>query len=181
MSSSTAGQPPDCTDKTVIVTVANSGLGFEVTKVFVDNGATVIMAYRSADRGTRAAAEVQQSVEHAESRMDVLRCGLASLQSIDSFASAVAAEYHPIDALCNNAGVVTIPPQETDDGFEKQLGVNHLGHFALAGRLLDRLLRSDGESRIVTHLSGAHTAGEVDFDDLLRTSPAVSTTDRVDC
>lgn len=169
MSSPTAGQLPDCTDKTVIVTGANSGLGFEATKAFVANGATVIMACRSTDRGTRAAAEVRQSVEHAASRMDVLQCDLASLQSIDSFASAVAAEYPPIDVLCNNAGVMAIPRQETDDGFEKQLGVNHLGHFALTGRLLDRLLRNDGESRIVTHSSGAHTAGEVDFDDLHRT------------
>jgi len=68
--------------------------------------------------------------------------------------------------LCNNAGVMAIPRQETQQGFEMQLGVNHFGHFALTGHLLPALAAADGESRVVTQSSGAHTAGEMDFDDL---------------
>lgn len=168
-SSWTVEHLPDCSDKTVIVTGANSGLGFEATKAFAANGATVMMACRSTDRGTQAAAEIRQSVDHPDLELDVQQCDLASLRSIDGFASTMGEEYPPIDILCNNAGVMAIPRQETEDGFEKQLGVNHLGHFALTGRLLDRLLETDGESRIVTHSSGAHTAGQIDFEDLHRT------------
>jgi len=164
-----AEQLPDCTHKTVVVTGANSGLGFEATKAFAANGATVIMACRSTDRGARAATEIRESVASPESKLDVRSCDLASLRSVESVASEVAEDYPSIDVLCNNAGVMAIPRQETEDGFEKQLGVNHLGHFALTGHLLDRLRRSDGESRVVTHSSGAHTAGELDFDDLHRT------------
>lgn len=159
---------PDCTDKTVLITGANSGLGFEATKAFAANGATVIMACRSTDRGQQAATDIRDSVGNTGSLLNVRQCDLASLDSVESFATGVKQDYDAIDILCNNAGVMAIPRQETEDGFEKQLGVNHLGHFALTGHLLDLLIGSEGESRIVTHSSNAHESGEVNFDDLHR-------------
>jgi NAD(P)-dependent dehydrogenase (short-subunit alcohol dehydrogenase family) len=159
---------PDCTERTVLITGANSGLGFEATKAFAANGATVIMACRSTDRGQQAATEIQNSTSNTGATLNVRQCDLASLDSIESFATGIKQNYDGINVLCNNAGVMAIPRQETEDGFEKQLGVNHLGHFALTRHLLNLLLESEDESRIVTHSSGAHESGEVDFDDLHR-------------
>jgi NAD(P)-dependent dehydrogenase (short-subunit alcohol dehydrogenase family) len=159
---------PDCTDRTVLITGANSGLGFEATKAFAANGATVVMACRSTDRGEEAATTIRTSIADAGASLDVRRCDLASLDSIESFAAGVAQRYDAVNVLCNNAGVMAIPRQETDDGFEKQLGVNHLGHFALTGHLLDLLTGTEGESRVVTHSSGAHESGKLDFGDLHR-------------
>ncbi|CAI49874.1 probable oxidoreductase (short-chain dehydrogenase family) [Natronomonas pharaonis DSM 2160] len=164
----TADRMPDCTGTTVLITGANSGLGFEATKALAANGATVIMACRSTDRGEQAAAEIQDATAVGEAALDVRQCDLASLASVEAVAEDIAENYDALDVLCNNAGVMALPRQETDDGFEKQLGVNHLGHFALTGRLLDLLVESDGESRVVTHSSGAHEFGELDFDDLQR-------------
>jgi len=164
----TVDQMLDCTGRTVLVTGANSGLGFEATKAFADNGATVIMACRRTDRGEQAATDIRNSIGDTGATLNVRQCDLASLDSIDSFATGVERDYDAIDVLCNNAGVMAIPRQETEDGFEKQLGVNHLGHFALTGHLLELLVETDTESRIVTHSSGAHETGEIDFDDLHR-------------
>ena len=159
---------PECADETVLITGANSGLGFEATKAFAAEGATVIMACRSIDRGKRAATRIRDDVGDTTAVLNVRECDLASLDSIESFATGVKQEYDAIDILCNNAGVMAIPRQETEDGFEKQLGVNHLGHFALTGHLLELLTGSEGESRIVTQSSGAHESGEVNFSDLHR-------------
>jgi len=159
---------PDCSDRTVLITGANSGLGFEATKAFAGNGATVIMACRSVERGQDAATAIREAVGATGATLNVRECDLASLESVESFANGLKSDHDSIDTLCNNAGVMAIPRQETEDGFEKQLGVNHLGHFALTGHLLEVLLEGDGESRIVTHSSGAHEAGELDFDDLHR-------------
>ena len=179
----TADRMPDCSDRTVVVTGANGGLGFEATLAFARKGATVVMACRSLDRGREAAHAIRDAIgnatessgSNAESgtgsqspgaTLDVRECDLASLDSIASFATGVRDDYDAIDVLCNNAGVMAIPRGETADGFETQFGVNHLGHFALTGRLLPALVAADGESRIVTHSSEAHTMGEIDFDDL---------------
>ncbi|ERG88412.1 MAG: dehydrogenase [halophilic archaeon J07HX5] len=164
----TTEQLPDCTDTTVLITGANSGLGFAATKAFAAKGATVIMACRSTDRGQQAATKISNAVGATGASLDVRLCDLASLESVASFTAGVNTEYDAIDMLCNNAGVMAIPRQETADGFEQQLGVNHLGHFALTGQLLDLLVETDGESRVVVHSSGAHEAGEVDFADLHR-------------
>lgn len=164
----TADQMPDCADKMVLITGANSGLGYEATKAFAAKGATVIMACRSLDRGREAAADIKSDVGDTGATLNVRECDLASLDSIETFADGITDDYDTLDILCNNAGVMAIPRQETEDGFEKQLGVNHLGHFALTGHLLELLVDSDGESRVVTHSSGAHEAGAMDFDDLHR-------------
>ncbi|MFC6974776.1 oxidoreductase [Halomicroarcula sp. GCM10025709] len=156
---------PSLDGDTVVVTGANSGLGFEGTKAFARKGATVVMACRSVDRGEDAAAEIRRSIADAD--LDVRQCDLASLSSVAGFTEGVRDEYGGVDILCNNAGVMAIPRQETEDGFETQLGVNHLGHFALTARLWPALRASDGEARVVTQSSGAHEMGEMDFSDLM--------------
>ncbi|GGN99392.1 oxidoreductase [Haloarcula pellucida] len=160
----TADDMPTMEDRTVVVTGANSGLGYEGTKAFAQKGATVVMACRSVDRGERAASEIRHVDGNAD--LDVRECDLADLDSVAAFAEGVREDYEAVDVLCNNAGVMAIPRQETADGFEMQLGVNHLGHFALTGRLFPALRASDGEARVVTQSSGAHEMGEMDFSDL---------------
>ncbi|MFB6151738.1 MAG: oxidoreductase [Haloarculaceae archaeon] len=175
MSDWTAADIPDLTGRTVVVTGANSGVGFAGTEAFARNGASVVMACRSVDRGERAAAEIRESVSRVdptvgeadpEADLDVRECDLASLASVESFAAGVRGDYDALHVLCNNAGVMAIPRRETEDGFEYQFGVNHLGHFALTGRLLDLLVGAPGEARVVTQSSGAHERGDVDFEDL---------------
>ncbi len=158
-----ADDMPSMDGKRVVVTGANSGIGFEGTRAFAAAGAAVVMACRSTERGERAADEIRETVPDAS--LDVRRCDLAELDSVRDFAAGVRGTYDELHGLCNNAGVMAIPRSETADGFETQLGVNHLGHFALTGHLLDRLVRTDGETRVVTQSSGAHEMGEVDFDD----------------
>jgi len=157
---------PPMDGKRVVVTGANSGIGFEGTKAFAQAGASVVMACRSVERGERAAEQVRTAVPDADLRVG--RCDLADLDSVRKFADRVCAVDDDLHVLCNDAGVMAVPRSETADGFETQLGVNHLGHFALTGHLLERLVTSDGESRVVTQSSGAHEMGEVDFEDLQR-------------
>ncbi|MDS0261650.1 oxidoreductase [Haloarcula sp. S1CR25-12] len=164
MSGWTADEMPAMDGETVVVTGANSGLGYEGAKAFADAGATVVMACRSAERGEAAATDIRRTVRGGALNVHV--CDLADLDSVAAFAEEAIETYDGIDVLCNNAGVMAIPRQETADGFEMQLGVNHLGHFALTGQLLSALRASEGESRIVTQSSQAHTAGEMDFSDL---------------
>ncbi|MDS0219767.1 oxidoreductase [Haloarcula sp. S1AR25-5A] len=160
----TAEDMPSLTDRTVVVTGANSGLGLEGSEAFARKGATVVMACRSVERGESAAAEIRGAVPDAT--LDVRECDLGDLANVEAFADGLHEDYDAVDVLCNNAGVMAIPRSETADGFETQFGVNHLGHFALTGHLLDLLRAADGESRIVTQSSGAHEMGEIDFDDL---------------
>jgi len=150
--------------QTVVVTGANSGLGFEGAKAVAGAGATVVLACRRTDRGESAAARIHESVSDAD--LDVRELDLADGESVRSFAAAFLDAYDELHVLCNNAGVMAIPRRETAEGFEMQFGVNHLGHFALTGLLLDRLVETDGETRVVTQSSGLHERGDVDFDDL---------------
>lgn len=153
---------PDLTGRSMIVTGANSGIGLEATKVLAAHGAAVTMAVRDLDRGAAAAARVRAGAPQAS--LEVARLDLADLASVRDFAEAWLAG-HPdgLDVLVNNAGVMAIPRHETADGFEMQLGTNHLGHFALTGRLVDGL---NPDGRVVTVSSGAHRFGRMDFDDL---------------
>ena len=154
----TADDVPDQTGRRFVVTGANSGIGFEASKVLVREGAEVVMACRSLERGEKAAEEVRR--RDGEGKVRVEELDLASLDSVRSFAERFDDE---IDVLVNNAGVMAIPRSETDEGFETQFGVNHLGHFALTGLVLDRIA-DDG--RIVTVSSGMHERGKMDFEDL---------------
>jgi NAD(P)-dependent dehydrogenase (short-subunit alcohol dehydrogenase family) len=154
---------PDLSGRTAIVTGANSGLGFEATKELARAGAHVVMAGRDRDRLTTAREEVRGAVEGASLTLGEL--DLASLDSVRSFATTVESDLDRVDVLCNNAGIMAIPRTETEDGFEAQFGVNHLGHFALTGRLLDALAAAPAP-RVVTHSSGLHARGRMAFEDL---------------
>ncbi|WP_254536984.1 oxidoreductase [Halomarina litorea] len=160
----TAVRMPDMTDRTVVVTGANSGLGFEATKELARAGAHVVMACRNPERAEDARERAERAVRDAS--LDVRELDLADLSSVRAFAEGFAAEYDALHVLMNNAGVMAPPRRETADGFELQFGVNHLGHFALTGLLLDRLRMADGETRVVTTSSGAHKMGGIDFEDL---------------
>jgi NAD(P)-dependent dehydrogenase (short-subunit alcohol dehydrogenase family) len=159
----TVDDMPDCTGATVVVTGANSGIGLEATRAFARKNAHVVLACRDLDRGGEAAADVRGDVPDAS--LSVRELDLASLDSICEFAAAAETELDAVDVLCNNAGVMAIPRDETAEGFERQFGVNHLGHFALTGLLLDAL-RAAADPRVVTHSSGVHARGNIDFDDL---------------
>ena len=154
---------PDCSDTTVVITGANSGLGFEATATLARNGAHVIMACRSTDRAESARKEIEETVENAT--LTVRELDLGSLESVRSFAETVTREFDQIDILCNNAGVMAVPWAGTEDGFETQIGVNHLGHFALTGQLLEALTAAP-EPRVVTHSSKMHRRGKIDFEDI---------------
>ena len=159
----TADDVPDQEGRRIVVTGANSGIGLEATRELARNGATVIMACRSVDRGEEAVQDVRDDVPDADLRVE--GCDLGDLESIRAFADRLGDE--KLDVLINNAGVMAIPRSETADGFETQFGVNHLGHFALTGRLLENLgLDAASDSRIVTVSSGVHERGEIDFEDL---------------
>jgi NAD(P)-dependent dehydrogenase (short-subunit alcohol dehydrogenase family) len=152
----TAAYVPEQAGRTAVVTGANSGIGLETARVLAAKGATVVLACRDRARGERAAAEV--------GGVPVV-LDLASLASIRAGVEQIVAEHPRIDLLINNGGVMMTPFQHTADGFELQIGVNHLGHFALAGLLLPAMLDVSG-SRVVTVSSNAHRAGEINFDDL---------------
>ncbi len=164
MSNWRAADVPDLSDRTVVVTGANSGLGKAATEVFANHGATVVMACRSTERGATAADEIRADDPAGE--LTVEACDLGDLASVRSFADRLHEEHDRLDVLCNNAGVMAIPRRETADGFETQIGVNHLGHFALTGQVLELLRETPGESRVVTQSSGLHERGEIDLDDL---------------
>ena len=160
----TAANIPDLTGKVVAVTGASSGIGFEAAKEFARKGAETILACRSPERGQRAVDAIRAEVPGA--RADLMLLDLASLTSIERFAIAFSERYSRLDMLANNAGVMGGPYAQTEDGFERQVGTNHLGHFALTGRLLDVLLATP-EARVVNVSSLAHRRGQIDLDDLL--------------
>jgi NAD(P)-dependent dehydrogenase (short-subunit alcohol dehydrogenase family) len=155
---------PRLEGRTVVVTGANSGIGKEAARAMADAGAHVIFACRSMERGRDALDDVREQIGRDVS-LELMRLDLADLDSIHHFAGGLAAVCDRVDILCNNAGLMAIPRRETADGFEMQLGVNHMGHFALTGLVLD-LLRASDDARVVTVSSGAHKAGNIRFEDL---------------
>jgi NAD(P)-dependent dehydrogenase (short-subunit alcohol dehydrogenase family) len=159
----TAASIGDLTGMTAIVTGANSGLGFVTAAQLAAHGATVTLAVRDADRGAAAAERMRSSAPDAQLRVGVL--DLASLASIEAFAAEFTDSHRSLDLLVNNAGVMNLPERRTADGFEMQFGTNHLGHFALTGRLLP-LLAAGRDARVVTVSSMVHRIGKIAFDDL---------------
>ncbi|XP_041353528.1 retinol dehydrogenase 13-like [Gigantopelta aegis] len=149
--------------KTVIVTGANSGIGKETCLELARRGAKVIMACRNLESCEQAKAEIV--LETANHSIHCRRLELASLASIRAFAKYINANESHLEVLINNAGIMGCPKSLTEDGFEMQLGVNHLGHFLLTNLLLD-LLKKSAPSRIITVSSIAHKWGDIHFDDL---------------
>ena len=154
---------PDQSGRTVVVTGANSGIGLVTARELARRGAEVTLAVRDPGKGEQAAAQIRHSAPSAS--VDVGELDLADLASVRRFASERVAAGRPLDLLVNNAGVMALPRRTTADGFEMQLGTNHLGHFALTGLLLSALLRAP-HPRVVTLASGAHRMGKINFDDL---------------
>ncbi len=152
--------------RTAIVTGGNGGIGLEAARMLAQKGARIVLGCRNADKAKAAVDAIGHAAPGAQ--VEVLPLDLASLASVREFVRAYAAKHARLDLLVNNAGVMAIPRRETTEGFEMQLGTNHLGHFALAGLLLERLLGTPG-ARIVNVSSGAHRAGKIRFDDLQAT------------
>lgn len=155
---------PDLRGRFAVVTGANSGLGFGLAKRLSAAGADVVMAIRDRVKGEQAIAEIRREVP--EAKLSIRQLDLSSLPSVAALGEELTAEGRPIDILINNAGVMTPPQrQQTSGGFELQFGTNHLGHFALTGRLLG-LLRAAESARVVTVSSIAATQGGLDFGDV---------------
>src|SRR6266704_4535170 len=160
----TSDDVPGQRGRLAVVTGANTGLGFETARVLAARGASVVLAVRDTDKGKAAAARIAGTAPGATVTVQPL--DLASLESVRAAAGALRARHPRIDLLINNAGVMFPPKQTTVDGFELQLGTNHLGHFALTGLLLEQMLPVPG-SRVVTVSSLAHRVrARINFDDL---------------
>ena len=159
-----AANIPDLTGKIVLVTGANNGLGKASTQLLAAKGAHVVMAVRTVTKGEKAAEDVRKEVPNA--KLNVMALDLADLASVRAFAADFTATYDCLDVLMNNAGVMATPQMTTQDGFELQLGTNHLGHYALIGLLIDTLLATPN-SRVVNVSSGAADGANIRFDDLM--------------
>jgi NAD(P)-dependent dehydrogenase (short-subunit alcohol dehydrogenase family) len=153
----------DLSGRTIVVTGANTGIGFEAARLLGRAGARLLLGCRDPRRAHDAAARL-----HAESPsagVEMIALDLADLASVRQAAGAILERAPVLDVLINNAGVMALPRRTTQDGFEMQLGTNHLGHFALTGLLLPALVAAPA-ARVVTVSSGLHKRGRVDFDDL---------------
>src|SRR5579884_3704747 len=160
----TAADIPSQAGRLAIVTGANSGLGLVTARELARAGAEVVVACRNLGKGEAAAGAIRSDVPAA--KVTVGELDLANLESVSAFAERFASEHDSLDLLINNAGVMAPPRQVTVDGFESQFGTNHLGHFALTGRLLPALVAAGEGARVVTLSSGAHRLGWMRFDDL---------------
>jgi len=153
----------DQSGRVAIVTGSNSGIGFETARVLAGRGATVVMACRNLEKASPKAGEIRAAQPGAD--VEVMQLDLSDLESVQRFVGAFRAKHARLDLLINNAGIMVPPYGKTSQGFETQFGVNHLGHYALTGSLLDLVTGTPG-SRIVTVSSLAHYMGRIDFADL---------------
>ena len=154
---------PSLKGKTALVTGGNIGLGFETVKALASKGAHVLLAARNEEKGRSAVTEVQKLVPNAQ--VELLHLDLASQSSIRAAAAEVSERFSQLDLLINNAGIMAMPETKTEDGFESQFGVNHLGHWSLTALLMDNLKAAEA-ARIVTVTSTAHhLIWNVNFDD----------------
>ncbi len=153
---------PALSGKSVIITGANCGLGLQAARMFAAAGAHVVLACRNAEKALAAMVYIKQ--RHASASVESMPVDLADLSSVRAFAARFCRKYDRLHVLLNNAGVMALPHATTRDGFEMQFGTNHLGHFALTGLLLERMLQTPG-ARVVTVSSMAHRLGEIRFDD----------------
>lgn len=155
---------PDLTGKVMVVTGGNSGVGYEAAKEFARKGSQTVLACRSLEKAQAALDQIQAEIPDAA--VEIMELDLASLKSVHRFAEAFRTKFDRLDVLLNNAGIMAVPYGKTEDGFESQLGTNHLGHFALTGMLIEVLLKTPG-SRIVNVSSNGHRSGKMDFENLM--------------
>ena len=159
----TTADIPDQTGRTVVITGANAGIGYHTALQLAAKGATVLLASRDPERGRAAHQRIMASAPAA--RVEVVGLDLADLDSVQWLADQVLAGHEGLDVLVNNAGVMGVPNRRlTAQGFELQFGTNHLGHFALTGRLLPALLARPA-SRVVTVSSAMHRLGRLELED----------------
>jgi NAD(P)-dependent dehydrogenase (short-subunit alcohol dehydrogenase family) len=165
----TTGQIPSLAGRTALITGANSGIGYQAALQLARHGAHVLLGCRNIAKGRAALDRLQREATTSNApapSAELVELDMASLASIRAFAAFFAARGLPLDILINNAGVMALPARElTPDGFERQFGTNHLGHFALTGLLIPQLLSADAP-RVVTVASLAHRNGKIEFDNL---------------
>jgi NAD(P)-dependent dehydrogenase (short-subunit alcohol dehydrogenase family) len=154
---------PDQSGKTIMVTGANAGVGYETTLALYEAGAHVILACRSFEKANEAISKIEQ--HPGKGTLEAGLLDLASLTAIKQFADDFKNKHAKLDVLINNAGVMIPPASKTADGFELQFGVNFIGHFALTGHLYQLLNNTPG-SRVVTVSSNAYLPGVINFDNL---------------
>jgi NAD(P)-dependent dehydrogenase (short-subunit alcohol dehydrogenase family) len=159
----TTEQIPDQNGRVAIVTGANSGLGLVAARELSRHGAHVVLACRNIAKGEAAVSEIEAASPGA--RVELASLDLSSLASVKEFAASYLAGHDGLDLLINNAGLMAPPRGETADGFELQLGTNHLGHFALTGHLIGAM-EGRPDARVVALSSIAHRTGKIKFDDL---------------
>ncbi len=150
-------------DKIILITGANSGIGRATALELAKPGATVIMVCRDKERGEEALQEVRRISNYQQ--VHLMLCDLSSIEEITQFCKDFKKRFNKLDVLINNAGVILLKRQLTRDGFEFQLGVNHLGHFLLTNLLMDVILESQ-PARIINVSSGAHKEGRIHFEDM---------------
>ncbi|MDG2027274.1 MAG: oxidoreductase [Acidimicrobiales bacterium] len=158
---------PDQSGRVALITGANSGLGYETARALAQNGARVVMACRNPEKAAGAEAQINET--NPSGSVEVLLTDMADLDSIAGSVAQFTAEHDTLDLLINNAGIMATPLGQTAQGFEQQLGVNHLGHFALTAPLLPLLFAAGDGSRVVSVSSNAHKFGTMNFDDLMST------------
>src|SRR3954470_19756310 len=160
----TAEQIPDQSVRLAIVTGANSGLGEVTARELARAGARVVLACRNLDKGEGARRAIETAVPGAQ--LELAELDLASLDSVRAFAERYRRAHERLDLLINNAGVMATPRRRTADGFELQLGTNHLGHFALTGLLIGTMEGRDDARVITLSSSPAYRIGRIAFDNL---------------
>ncbi len=162
------GDIGDLTGRVALVTGANSGIGYQTVRALADHGAHVIMACRDEEKARRARDKLESELDR--SSLELLPLDLADLVSVHRAATRVLATHARLDILVNNAGVMGAPYRQTADGFELQMATNHLGHFALTGLLLDRIVTTE-RARVVTVSSHMHRVGRLELDDVAGVTP----------
>jgi len=156
-------QIPDQSGRVAIVTGANTGIGFETAAALAAEGAKIVVACRNRQKADAALGRIRERTPDAD--LEFIDFDLASLAAVERFADAFRAGHDRLDLLINNAGVMAVPLGHTKDGFEVTFGCNHLGHFALTGRLMD-LMQTTSGARVVTVSSLTHRMGVLDFENL---------------
>jgi len=152
----TTSDIPDLRGKVAVVTGANGGLGLQSARALAGARAHVVMAARNQDKARDAVEEIERS--YPEGSLEIVELDLGSLASIESAADQLRSTHRAVDILMNNAGLMATPQDKTEDGFEMQFGVNHLGHWALTARLMPLILAAD-DARVVTVTSTVHHFG----------------------